>query len=496
MNNHAASVNSGTVYACLSIVCSCLLVIIAISDANAATPTERKPNVIIILADDLGYGDLSCYGADDIATPNIDRMASEGIKFNSFYVSPVCSPTRASLITGSHSTRVGIGGVMFPRNNHGLNPHEITLPELLKGQGYATAIIGKWHLGNQDMFQPLVHGFDYWYGTPSSNSQFYYPTIKKYAADCVFREGYTRDGILKRETAACPLVRDNIVIEVPADQTQFTQRYTRETIRFLTQNKDKPFFVYLAHNMPHIPLHASEKFVGSSRRGIYGDTIQELDWSTGEILRALKEIGLDQNTLVIFTSDNGPNTSTGGTAGPLKGGKGSTLEGGVRVPFVARWPGKIPAGIETDEAITGMDLLPTLTKLAGGEVPDERVIDGKDISPLLSATPDAKSPHEAIFYLRGRGVDAIRVGDWKYRIAADKPPKKKGSKGQPAGDSKPKKVSVETLYNLRDSVGEQTNLIDEHPEIAARLKKRMEDFHNELRKNTRPAAVAESTKQD
>jgi arylsulfatase A-like enzyme len=353
---------------------------------------DRKPNVIVILADDLGYGDLSCYGADDIATPNIDRMAVEGAKFSSFYVSAVCSPTRAALMTGSHSTRVDIGGVMFPRNNHGLNPDEITLPELLKDQGYATAIIGKWHLGNQDMFQPLKHGFDYWYGTPASNNQFYYPNTKTYALDCKYREGYSCDGILKRETAACPLIEDNIVIEVPADQTQFTQRYTRETIRFITENEDKPFFVYLAHNMPHIRLHASEKFVGSSKRGIYGDTIQELDWSTGEILRSLKELGLDKNTLVIFTSDNGPNTSKGGSAGPLKGGKGSTLEGGVRVPFVARWPETILAGTESDEPITGMDLLPTLTRLAGGEVPDDRVIDGKNIWPLLAGKPDAKSP--------------------------------------------------------------------------------------------------------
>ena len=458
----------------------------------AAVPSERIPNVIVILADDLGYGDLSSYGAEDIATPNIDRMAAEGARFNSFYVSPVCSPTRASLMTGSHSTRVGIGGVMFPRNNHGLNPDEITLPELLKDQGYATAIIGKWHLGNQDMFQPLNHGFDYWYGTPSSNSQFYYPAIKKYSADCVFREGYTRGEILKRETAACPLVRDNVVIEVPADQTQFTQRYTRETVRFITRNKDKPFFVYLAHNMPHIPLHASEKFVGSSKRGIYGDTIQELDWSTGEILRSLKELGLDKNTLVIFTSDNGPNTGKGGSAGPLKGGKGSTLEGGVRVPFVARWPETIPAGTESDEPITGMDLLPTLTKLAGGDVPDDRVIDGKDIWPLLAGKPDAKSPHEAIYYLRGRSVSGIRVGDWKYRNTVDKPGKgeksKKGNKTK--GTDRQKKVTVETLYNLRDDIGEQMNLIDEHPEIAKRLKMQLKAFETELRKNLRPAGIA------
>ncbi|MEM9367306.1 MAG: sulfatase [Planctomycetota bacterium] len=474
----------------LAALCVSVFFTLVVCDAKADTPGLQKPNVVVILADDLGFGDLACFGATDIATPNLDRMAIEGAKFNSFYVSAVCSPTRASLMTGSHPIRVGIGGVLFPRNDHGLNPDEITLPELLKDQGYATAIIGKWHLGNQDLFQPLDHGFDHWYGTPSSNSQFYYPTIKKVAADCVFREGYTRDGILKRETAACPLVRDNVVIEVPADQTQFTQRYTRETIRFITENKDEPFFVYLAHNMPHIPLHASERFVGSSKRGIYGDTIQELDWSTGEILRSLKALDLDETTLVIFTSDNGPNVSKGGSAGPLKGGKGSTLEGGVRVPFIARWPGRIPEGTESDEPVTGMDLLPTLTRLAGGDVPDDRVIDGKDIWSLLAGEPGAKSPHAAIHYLRGRSVDAIRVGDWKYRMATDKPPKEKKSTGQPTSDINSKKRKVETLYNLRDDIGEQRNLLDEHPGIAQGLKRQLATFATELRKNSRPAGVA------
>lgn len=468
-----------------------------------------KPNVIVILADDLGYGDLSCYGADDIATPNIDRMAVEGAKFNSFYVSPVCSPTRAALMTGSHSTRVGIGGVMFPRNNHGLNPDEITLPELLKEQGYSTAIIGKWHLGNQDMFQPLNHGFDYWYGTPSSNSQGYYPTLKQYASDCVFRDGYSRESIIQLNEAKCPLVRNNVVIEVPADQRLFTQRYTTEAIQFINQNKDKPFFIYLAHNMPHIPLHASEKFIGSSKRGIYGDTIQELDWSTGAILRSLKELGLDQNTLVIFTSDNGPNTSTGGSAGPLKGGKGTTLEGGVRVPFLARWPGKIPAETESAEAITCMDLLPTLANLAGGEMPSDRVIDGKDIWPLLAGNPDAKSPHEAIYYLRGRGAQAVRVGDWKYLVVdsldkeetedeveltaeEQKLPRKKRNAivKERRKAASPKQASSAALYNLKDDLGEQNNLISKHPEIVVRLKSQIESFQNEFRRNIRPAGVA------
>lgn len=450
---------------------------------------DRRPNFLIILTDDLGYGDLGCYGARDIATPHIDRMAKEGTQFSSFYVCPVCSPTRASLLTGCLARRVGINGVLFPRNNHGLNPEEQTLPELLKKQGYATALVGKWHLGNEDMFQPLKHGFDTWYGTPASNSQFYHPTIKQYAKDCVYREGYSCDTILKMTTAKCPLIRDNLVVEVPADQTQFTQRYTQETIRFIRKHQKDPFFIYLAHNMPHLPLHASKAFVGKSKRGIYGDVIQELDWSTGEILKTLKELGLDKSTMVIFTSDNGPKLSKRGSAGPLRGEKGSTYEGGVRVPFLARWPGRVPAGRKTDEPITVMDLLPTLVQLAGGKAPKDRVIDGKNIWPLLSDDPKAVSPHEAIFYTRGRSVQGIRVGDWKYRSAVVKIKSKKEKK-TPGNQRREKKVVAE-LFNLRDDIGEQKNLITKQPERAARLKKRLEAFRAELEKNLRPPGIAE-----
>ena len=471
-----------------------LLIAVVLSNAavSQARSETKRPNFVVILADDLGYGDLACYGADDIATPNIDRMAAEGANFTSFYVSPVCSPTRASLMTGSHSMRVGIGGVLFPRNNIGLNPDEITLPEILKSQGYATAIIGKWHLGNEDVFQPMNHGFDTWFGTPASNSQFYHPSIKSYAPDCVFRDSYSRETILNMETAKCPLVRDNVVIEVPADQTQFTRRYTQETLKFIAENKDKPFFVYLPHNMPHIPLAASEQFVGSSDRGIYGDAIQELDWSTGEILKALRDHDLEDNTLVIFTSDNGPNLGKQGRALPLRGAKGSTYEGGVRVPFVARWPGRIPAGLETDEPITVMDLLPTMAKLAGGDWPRDRVIDGKDIWPLLSGVKGARSPHDAIFYMKGRSVHGIRMDDWKYRNAIEKPGKgeKSTRDRRQKSDSRQKKVVVETLINLRDDIGEQTNLINEHPEIAKRLKTRLAAFESELRSNLRPPGSA------
>lgn len=476
--------------------------------ASLAAGADR-PNFIVILADDLGYGDLACYGANDVSTPHIDQMAKEGAKCTSFYVSPVCSPTRASLMTGCIAQRVGIGGVLFPRNNHGLNPEEITLPELLKEQGYATAIIGKWHLGNQDIFQPLKHGFDTWYGTPSSNSQGFHPTLKRYAEDCVWRDGYTRESILTLPEAKCPLMRDNVVIEVPADQTQFTRRYTQEAIKFITKHKDQPFFLYLPHNMVHIPLHASADFVGQSKLGIYGDAIEELDWSTGEILRTLRELGLDESTLVIFTSDNGPHLGQGGSAGPLRGAKGSTFEGGVRVPFIARWPGKIPAGGETDEPIAIMDLLPTLVTLAGGTIPKDRVIDGKDIWPVFASEDGVKSPHEAIYYLRGRSVSGVRIGDWKYLGAQTKVvapdveveltpeeqelPRKqrKALVNERTKAAQGKQGDIEMLFNLREDLGEKKNLIDQQPKIAARLKSRLKTFESEFRKTTRPAGIAE-----
>jgi len=266
----------------------CLAVGFAVSlSAGAAS----KPNFIVILTDDLGYGDFGCYGATDMATPQIDRMAKEGLKLTSFYVSPVCSPTRASLMTGCYAKRVGVGGVMFERNPVGLHLDEKTIPELLKEQGYATAFIGKWHLGYQNDQHPPNHGFDYWVGTLASNSTSFTPANKTFAKDCVFRDGLTRESVKKSDTVPCSLMCNDEVIEAPADQTQFTKRYTEETIKFLTENKDRSFFIYLAHNMPHIPIHASEAFVGKSERGLYGDVIEELDWGVGEVLKALEEPG-------------------------------------------------------------------------------------------------------------------------------------------------------------------------------------------------------------
>jgi len=499
--------------------CFLFSIIFLTSYVHHLSAADTRPNVVFLAVEDMNDFVGCLESRPDAITPNIDRLAARGVCFTNAHTAGVfCAPSRAAIFSGQYASTTGC----YTTPNYFVHhPETESLQMSFAKAGYSTLGAGKlfhhpagaidqrgwtkfflrnqfqreggWALESWSSDTPVPQPFPasiYNKGKEITGGLFLEWGEIPNDAEEEFREGYTRDGIFKRETAACPLIRDNLVIEVPADQTQFTQRYTRETIRFITQNKGKPFFVYLAHNMPHIPLHASEKFVGSSKRGIYGDTIQELDWSTGEILRSLKELGLDENTLVIFTSDNGPNTGKGGSAGPLKGGKGSTLEGGVRVPFVARWPGTIPPGTESDEAITGMDLLPTLTKLAGGDVPGDRVIDGKDIWPLLAGKPDAKSLHEAIYYLRGRGVNGVRLGDWKYRIATDKPPKEKRSKRQPASDRKPKKVNVETLYNLSDDIGEQTNLIDEYPEIAQRLKRQLATFETDLRKNLRPAGVA------
>ncbi len=475
-----------------------------------AKAAPERPNFIVILTDDLGYGDFGCYGAKDVSTPMIDQMAEEGLKLTSFYVSPVCSPTRASLMTGCYSKRVGVGGVMFERNPNGLHHDEETIPEVLKKEGYATALIGKWHLGYQNDQHPPHHGFDYWFGTVASNNTKFTTANKTFAKDCVFRDGLTRETVMEEhELIGCSLFQNDEVIEAPADQTQFTKRYTEETIRYISENKDKPFFIYLAHNMPHIPLHASEAFIGKSERGLYGDVIEELDWSIGEIFKALKANSLDENTFVILTSDNGPKKSAGGSSLNLRGGKGSTFEGGVRVPCLMRWPGKIPPATVTDEPVAIFDLLPTLTNLAGGEIPADRVIDGKDLWPLVSGREGAKSPHDAYYYLKGAAVKGVREGNWKY-ITEEAPEgerKKveveltKEERDLPRSERKAliKERSrrlggnngpIEALYDLSEDPGERNNLFDEKPEVVGRLKQKLEAFGKEIRANSRTVGIS------
>ncbi|MHC4354012.1 MAG: sulfatase family protein [Planctomycetota bacterium] len=351
---------------------------VVLSDfAQGARRAANKPNFIIIFCDDMGYGDLGCFGSTKHRTPNIDRMAAEGARFTSFYVtSGVCTPSRSSLMTGCYPRRVSMHKsaknewVLFPVAKKGLNPNEITIADLLKSQGYATACIGKWHLGDQPEFLPTRQGFDYYYGIPYSN-------------DMGSRQ--------RKQNPPLPLMRNEKVIEAPVDQNTVTKRYTEEVVKFITANKDKPFFVYLPHTMVHNPVHSSEKFRGKSANGGYGDATEEIDWSTGEILATLEKLGVDDNTLVIFTSDNGAANRWGGSNLPLSGFKGSTMEGGMREPCVMRWPGKIPAGGKCDELTSTLDLLPTLAKLAGTKAPDDRIIDGKDIWPLMAGTKGAKS---------------------------------------------------------------------------------------------------------
>src|SRR6266545_4675624 len=343
----------------------------------------RKPNFILILADDLGYGDLACYGSTKNRTPVLDRMAKEGIRFTGFYaIANVCTPTRASILTGCYPQRVGLHRnekgqqVLFPENRRGISDGEITIAELLRRLGYATGCIGKWHLGDQPPFLPTRHGFDSYFGIPYSNDMG--RTARPKGKENLF--------------PPLPLLRDAKVIETEPDQALLTKRYTDEAIAFITKNKDRPFFLYLPHTMPHAPLFASAKFRGKSANGILGDVIEELDWSTGRILDTLKTLGLDEHTLVCFTSDNGGANRPATSNAPLRGTKGTTWEGGHRVPFIARWPGHIPAAKVSDEIAVTFDFLPTFAKLAGGAAPADRVIDGKDIGPLLAAKPGARTP--------------------------------------------------------------------------------------------------------
>jgi len=445
--------------------------------AGAGPHKHARPNFIIIFCDDLGYGDIGCFGSRKHDTPNLDRMAAEGMRLTSFYVtSGVCTPSRAGLMTGCYPRRVNMHQneeglcVLFPVNSKGLNPKEITIAEILKEQGYATACIGKWHLGDQPEFLPRRQGFDYYYGIPYSN-------------DMGSEQGPDRPPL--------PLLRNERVIEAPANQDTLTKRYTEEAIRFIRKNKDHPFFVYLPHTMPHNPLHASEAFRGRSDNGRYGDAVKEIDFSTGQIMSALNALGLDKNTLVIFTSDNGASDNYGGSNGPLRGWKGSTWEGGMRVPCIAHWPGKIPPGSECNELACTMDLLPSFAHLAGAKLPTDRIIDGKNIWPLLSGREGAGSPHKAFYYYQKDQLQAVRSGRWKLHLPM-KPKKHHWGDPEPASPLR--------LYDLQADIGEQNNVSEEHADVVKRLKALAEKAREDLGdmeepgKNQRPAGFVENPK--
>ncbi len=434
-----------------------LLAVLVSFSAQAAD--AKKPNIVIILADDLGWGDLGCYGHPNIRTPNLDRMAAEGMRFTEFYsTAEVCSPSRTALLTGRYPIRSGMchdqHRVLRAASTGGLPADEITLAEALKARRYATGCIGKWHLGNwanNSAHHPRRHGFDFYFGLPHSNDM--NPT-----SNAVKRAGASLDQ--HPEWWNAPLYRNEELIERPAEQTTLTRRYTEEAVRFIREHREQPFFLYLPHTFPHTPLFASDKFRGKSPRGLYGDVVEELDWSVGEVLAALRREKLETNTLVIFTSDNGPwliMDEAGGSAGPLRDGKGSTWEGGMRVPGLAWWPGRIaPAQVQREFA-SHMDLFTTALKLAGADVPRDRAIDGVDIAPLLFGRGPVE--RDAFIYYRGAQLYAARVGPWKANFIT-----------RPGyGPEKPQTNAPPLLFHLSRDPGEHFNVATNHPAELARI---------------------------
>ena len=445
------------------------LVLLNASSVHADGQNKLQPNVVLIFTDDQGYADLSCFGGKHISTPRIDQMAAEGAKLTSFYVAaPLCTPSRAGLMTGCYPRRIDMAygsdfAVLLAADTKGLNPEEITIAEVLKSAGYKTGMFGKWHLGDQPEFLPTRQGFDEFFGIPYSHD---------------IHPDHPRNGHFG--FPPLPLLENETVIELDPDPDLLTKRLTERAIEFIKANKESPFFVYMPHPIPHSPLAASPEFVPAKikkrlqsetktnyklRKKLFGPAISEIDWSVGQILDTLKEQGVDDNTLVIFTSDNGPSN---GKATPLRGKKGSTYEGGMREPTVMRWPGNIPAGVVRDEIMTSMDLLPTLAKLAGAEIPTDRTIDGKDIWPTI--VDNQPSPHEAIFYYRDNHLNAVRSGQWKLHLV----------KGQP-----------KELYDLETDIGEKKNVIDNFPEVVADLKARVDTFSADIQSDNRPAASVE-----
>ena len=439
------------------------------ANTSAAEPDTSQPNVIVIFVDDMGYADIGPFGADGYSTPHLNRMAREGMRFTDFLVSSaVCSASRAALMTGCYHRRVGISGALGPAAKHGINAGEVTLAEICKQRGYATACFGKWHLGHHPKFLPLAHGFDEYFGLPYSNDMWpLHPTIG---------DRFPR----------LPLLEGNRVINnnvLGKDQEQLTTQYTDRAVNFITRHRNEPFFLYLPHSMVHVPLYVSDKFKGKSENGLFGDVVMEIDWSVGQILTTLRRLKLTEKTLVLFTSDNGPWLSYGnhaGSAAPLREGKGTEFEGGIREPTIMWWPGKIPARTTCDELGSTIDILPTVAKLIGAKLPSHK-IDGKDISPLIFAEPGARSPHQAFYcYYRGGQLQAIRDRQWKlhfphpYRTLAGRAG---GTQGKPVRYSQAK-TNLE-LYDLKNDVGETTNLVDKHPQIVRKLQK----FAAEARKD-------------
>jgi arylsulfatase A len=441
------------------------------SSASAAAPA---PNIVVIFMDDMGYADVGCFGAQGYQTPNIDKLAADGRKFTNFHVAqPVCSASRTALLTGCYPNRLGIHGALGPTAKHGINANEMTLAELVKQKGYATAAVGKWHLGSLPQFLPVKHGFDQYYGIPYSNDMWpFHPQAKKAFPNL-------------------PMIENDHVVDpeiTPEEQTHLTTDYTIRGVQFIEKNKDKPFFLYLAHSMVHVPLFVSDKFKGKSGKGLFADVMMEVDWSVGQVMDTLKKNGLEDNTWVIFTSDNGPWLSYGdnaGSAGPLREGKGTCWEGGTRVTGIMKWPGKIPAGTTTDTMMMTIDILPTVAHVIEAKLP-EHPIDGLNCWPIVSGVADAKNPHDFYaFYYEQNQLQAITSGDgrWKlqlphtYRSLPTDTPKATG--GIPV-NYKPVKIEQPELYDLYGDLSESKNVASQNPVEVELLQKHAATIRAEL----------------
>jgi len=421
-----------------------------------AAEKKERPNLVVILTDDQGYADVGCYGAKGFKTPVLDKMAKEGVQFTSFYAAPWCSPSRASLMTGSHYQRVGL---TCPINHPeiGLRGDEITIAEHLKDEGYATALIGKWHLGLHESMMPVAQGFDYFSGIPLSHIR-QSKTEHTDGPKAYYRRQWRKMAAGKEDE-----------VEFNSDETLFTQRITNESLDFIRANRDKPFFLLMSHAQVHYEVLASKDFKGKSNKGVWGDAIQEMDFSVGEVLKTLRKLGIEEDTLVIYVSDNGPQHADG-SAKPFSGRKGQTLEGGLRVPCIMRWPGKIPEGIVCDQTASIMDIFPTFARLIGSDMPTDRVIDGKDIWPLMTDS-NAKTPHKAYYYYRGSygefqtGDDTsatltgVRSGPWKLHLGRD---------------------GKWSMYNLETDVGEEMDCSKQNPKVRERLEKLLDQARADL----------------
>ncbi len=460
----------------------CLLAI-AVNTAmstNSKAEEQSRPNIVVIFVDDLGYADIGPFGCTKYPTPHLDQMAAEGMRFTDFVVSSaVCSASRAALLTGCYHSRVGIHGALGPNSRIGIHADEVTLGELCQSQGYATACVGKWHLGDSPQFLPTANGFDEYFGLPYSNDMWpYHPAnIARQEKDPSAPTLYPPLPLFKGTEIVDPAVS-------PEGQAQLTKQYTEYAVDFVRRHRDQPFLLYVPHSMVHVPLYASQDFLGKSGAGLFGDVMMEVDWSVGKILQVLRDEELDEQTLVVFTSDNGPWLSYGdhaGSAGELREGKGTMWEGGYRVPTVMRWPSQIPASSTCDKLASSIDLLPTIAKLIGAPLP-EHVIDGKDIGPLLRGEPAAESPHEAFYcYYGNNELQAVRDERWKLVL----PHRYRTLSGRPGGtDGKP--VQYDTadaplaLYDLQEDPGETTDVRAEHADVEASLMLQAERARNSL----------------